>query len=60
MLRTKDQSTSLSLSMESFPPSMILNIDNRGAFFENLADLLKVNRVYQSERIHLHFLKNLN
>ncbi len=52
MLRTKDQSTSLSLSMESFPPSMILNIDNRGAFYENLADLLKVNKIYHSGRIH--------
>ena len=49
MLRTKDQSASLSLSMESFPPSMILNIDNRGAFFENLSALLKANKVCQSE-----------
>ena len=38
--------------MESFPPSIKLSIDNRGTFFENLAQLLKVNSVYQNERIH--------
>ena len=50
MLRTENQSSPLSLSMESFPPSMILTVDNRGAFFENLAHLLKVNCVYQNAK----------
>ena len=51
MLRTENQSSPLSLSMESFPPSMILTMDSRGAFFDNLAQLLKVNCVSQNEKI---------
>ncbi|RLD75377.1 MAG: hypothetical protein DRJ07_18155, partial [Bacteroidetes bacterium] len=51
IMSKENRSTPFTLSMYSFPPSTILTIDNRGVFFEKLANLTKIKRVHQSEII---------
>lgn len=52
MFKEENQSTSLRLSADSFPPTAVLNIDTGGAFFKDLAYLLKLHRFYQIKRLH--------
>ncbi len=51
MRTEKYSSTSLLFSMETFSPELI-SIDNRGAFFGKLADMLTLHSKYQCKKSH--------
>ena len=51
-MREEKQSIPLSSSEDSFPPAITLSIDDRGAFFENLVELLQLNNIEKVKRLH--------